>query len=128
MKRKAETSDYNFKRDRPFPFLKGVIKYLLFIYIIFFIIFSFLEKGITEISAVIPFIPVIGLFFISIFQLIWHFIFSPPEITFSKNTVCWKTNTRKQILINFSAILYVKNGISHSRFNGLIIMTNIIYF
>ena len=118
MKRKAETSDYNFKRDRPFPFLKGVIKYLLFIYIIFFIIFSFLEKGLTEISAVIPFIPVIGLFFISIFQLIWHFIFSPPEITFSKNTVCWKTNTRKQILINFSDILYVKNGISHSRFNG----------
>ena len=118
MKRKTETFDYYFKRGRLFSFLKGIIKNLLFIYIIFFISFSFLEKGITEISITIPFIPVIGLFFISILQIIWYFIFSPLEITFTKNTVSWKTNSQKQILINISDILYVKNGSSHSRFNG----------
>ena len=115
---KRRTLNYCFKRDGLFSFLKSLIKNLLFVYIIFFIIFFFLEKGITEISVTIPFIPVTGLFFISILQIIWYFVFSPPEITFTRDTVCWKTNSRKQILINISDILYVKNGISHSRFNG----------
>ncbi len=118
MKRKAETFDYYFKRDGLFSFLKSIIKNLLFVYIIFFIIFSFLEKGITDVSVTISLIPVIMLFFISILQIICHFAFSPSEITFTKDTVSWKTNGKKQVLINLSDILYVKNGISHSRFNG----------
>ncbi|MCP1223501.1 hypothetical protein [Sebaldella sp. S0638] len=118
MKRKIKTFDYNFKRDNFFSFLKGIIKILFIIYIIFFIIFLFLEKGLTELSLIIPLIPVSGLFLINILLMIYHLIFSPLEISFTKETVSWKTNSRKRILINLSDIQYVRNGLSHSKFNG----------
>ena len=118
MKRKAEPLYYSFKRYGSFSFLKSMIKFLLIIYIIFFIIFFFLEKGITKISLIIPLIPVTGLFLISILQIVYHLIFSPPEITLAENTISWKTNSKKYIIINLSDISYVKNGLSHSKFSG----------
>ena len=119
MKRKTEAFDYSFKRDGLFSFLKNIIKFLLVIYIIFFIIFFFLEKGITKVSIIIPLIPVALLFFISLLQIIYHFILSPREITLTRDSFSWKTNNRKHISINPSDILYVKTGLSRSRFNGV---------
>ena len=118
MKRKSEPLYYNFKRNGFFSFWKSMIKFLLIIYVIFFVIFFFLEKGVTELTLIIPLIPVTGLFLISILQIIYHLIFSPPEITLTENTINWKTNRKKHIIINLSDISYVKNSLSHSRFNG----------
>ena len=85
MKRKAETFNYNFKRDGFFSFSKSMIKFLLIIYIIFFIIFFFLEKGVTILSLIIPLIPVTGLFVISILQIVYRLMFSPREIALTEN-------------------------------------------